>query len=156
MPRFRLRLRCARSGGLSSALEPSATQRASVVSPAIGVASLFRGLGSAVVNTVHDSSRQTRLESCWFVEKQKGKAVVVVSLRQTVGVRLGVGGHSANAPANRALNQPKTLLQKKLVISRNVPGGFPLARYAGISRVFPRPVCFERNREEAPSFVLTG
>ena len=40
VPRFRVRLRCARPGALSSALEPSATQRTSVVVPAIGVARL--------------------------------------------------------------------------------------------------------------------
>ena len=56
----------------------------------------------------------------------------------------------------RALNQQQTLLTKKLVISRNVLQGFPVARYAGSSHVFPRPTTVEWCRVVAPSFVLTG
>ena len=59
------------------------------------------------------------------------------------------------APA-RALRPALTLSNERLVISRNVLQGFPVARYAGSSHVFPRPTTVEWCRVVAPSFVLTG
>ena len=129
LPRFCLRLRRATAGAASSALEPSASQRASVVSRAIGEAP-SSGQGFRSRGTRCTLAEQTRPWSCRPLQKEK-EAVVVVSLRQTVVAGFGGGGFSANAPANCALSQLKTLSLKKLVISRNVPGGFPLARYAG-------------------------